>query len=59
VAHDGKWVNRVMERKETETATRSQLLVSVTKREMSRGSYGPRSTNREIAFGSKSSAELS
>ena len=47
-----------MERKETETATRSQLLMSVTKREMSRGSYSPSSTNREIAFGSKSSAEL-
>ena len=42
----------------SDTATRSQLLMSVTKREMSRGSYSPSSTNREIAFGSKSSAEL-
>lgn len=47
-----------MERKKIKTATRSQLLMSVTKREMSRGSYSPSSTNREIAFGSKSSAEL-
>lgn len=47
-----------MENKATDTATRTQILMSVTKREMSRGSYSPSSTNREIAFGSKSSAEL-
>jgi len=47
-----------MDRKETGTATRSQLLMTVIKREMSRGSYSPSSTNREIAFGSKSSATL-
>jgi len=51
-------MNDLMKSKETDTATRSQLLISVTKREMSCGSYSPSSTNREIAFGSQSSAEL-
>lgn len=40
------------------SATRDQLLMSVTKRDTSRGSYSPSTTEREIAFGSKSSSEL-
>lgn len=40
------------------TATQSQLLMSITGREVSRGSYNPKTTKREISLRGKSSSDL-